>query len=94
MNPLIYHRCFSRHVSNPQLDYHQADPPVGVPPFGATLFGASPLGLRNYQNYNWTCFEDLKDHCLTEPVEAAASEAKDVATAEPLTEAAVATAGA
>ena len=52
-----------------------------------------PLGLRNYQNYNWTCFEDLKEHRLTEP-EAAASEAKDVATAEPLTEAAVATAGA
>ena len=40
MNPVIYHRCFSRHVSNPQLD-HQVDPPVGVPPFGATLFGAS-----------------------------------------------------
>jgi len=52
--------------------------------------------LENYQNYNWTCFEDLKDHRLTEPEAAAseASEAKDVATAEPLTEAAVATAGA
>ena len=56
-------------------------------------FLGHPLGLRNYQNYNWTCFEDLKEHRLTEP-EAAASEAKDVATAEPLTEAAVATAGA
>jgi hypothetical protein len=51
------------------------------------------LGLRNYQNYNWTCFEDLKDHRLTEPEASEASEAKDVATA-PLTEAAVATAGA
>ena len=59
-------------------------------------FLGHPLGLRNYQNYNWTCFEDLKDHRLTEPEAAAseASEAKDVATAEPLTEAAVATAGA
>ena len=56
--------------------------------------------LRNYQNYNWTCFEELKEHRLAEPeaAEAAAtaeaSEAKDVATTEPLTEAAVATAGA
>ena len=55
------------------------------------LLAPSPA-LRNYQNYNWTCFEDLKDHRL-EP-EAEASEAKDVAAAEPLTEAAVATAGA
>ena len=52
--------------------------------------------LRNYQNYNWTCFEELKEHRLAEPEAATTAEAsaKDVATTEPLTEAAVATAGA
>ena len=67
---------------------------------GGRFLGASPqklVPLRNYQNYNWTCFEELKEHRLAEPEAAEtaeASEAKDVATTEPLTEAAVATAGA